>query len=402
MSDSKEAQIEDSTQGRAPDWDPSEHFDIDARMAHMKEIRERCPVPYTDRAGGSWGLLRYDDIVKATTDPENFRNGGAPRHGQALPPLEVDPPVHREYRRLLTPFFTGKQMQALEPQVRKFSQDLLTPMVARGEGDLAREFSYPLPVLSLCAVLGFGADRWEEIKRVSEDTLFVESADATERERARVSHEALLELARELIADRRANPQDVETDMPSAILAATIEGKQISDDNAAGMLRLLISAGHNSTTSGLGNVLLHLANNVEDQQRLRENPAAIPPAIEEILRFDTPVQAMPRRAGKTLVLNERTIETGEKIDMFWAAANRDESAFPDPDRCILDRKPNKHLTFGHGIHLCIGAQMARLEIRVAVEELLKQTASFWVDGKVERTRFHRVGVNTLPVRLLRV
>ncbi len=402
MNDQQEEKLQNSSKTRSPDWDPSEHLDIDARMAHMKAMRERCPVPYTERAGGSWGLLRYDDIIMATTDSENFRNGGAPRHGQALPPLEVDPPVHREYRRLLTPFFTGKQMQALEPQVRKFAQDLLSPIVDRGEGDLAREFSYPLPVLSLCAVLGFGADRWEEIKRVSEDTLFVESSDADERERARVSHEALLELARELIADRRAHPQDVETDMPSAILAATIEGEQISDENAAGMLRLLISAGHNSTTSGLGNVLLYLANNLEDLQQLRANPSAIPMAIEEILRFDTPVQAMPRRAGKTLVLNGRTIETGEKIDMFWAAANRDESVFPEPDRCILDRNPNKHLTFGHGIHLCIGAQMARLEIRIAVEELLKQTTNFWVDGQVERTRFHRVGVNTLPVKILRV
>ncbi|HTE39386.1 MAG TPA: cytochrome P450 [Steroidobacteraceae bacterium] len=383
---------------RTPDWNPAEHVEIDDRMAHMKQMREHCPVAYTERGGGGWGLLRYQDIVAATLDPENFRNGGAPRHGQALAPLEVDPPVHRDYRRLLTPFFTAKRMQQLEPQIRQFAQDLLAPIIARGHADLAREFSYPLPVLSLCTVLGFGVDRWEEIKRVSEDTLLVESADVAERERARVSHEALLVLARELVADRRAHPRDVESDLPSAILAAKIEDKPIGDDAAAGMLRLLISAGHNSTTSGLGNALLHLARDVDAQQQLRTNPAAIPTAIEEILRYDTPVQAMPRRAAKELTLHGRTIEPGEKIDMFWAAANRDETVFTDPDTCILDRQPNRHLTFGHGIHLCLGAPMARLEIRVALEELLKKTRSFSVDGQVGRTHFHRVGVTSLPVR----
>jgi len=392
--------MKDEHTTRAPDWNPAEHLDVDARMAHMKDMRARCPVAYTERAGGAWGLLRYEDIVAATLDPVSFRNGGAPRHGQALPPLEVDPPVHRDYRRLLTPFFTGKRMQQLEPQIRRFAQELLEPIVARGRADLAREYSYPLPVLSLCALLGFGADRWEEIKRVSEDTLFVESPDAVERERARASHQALLALAHELVADRRANPRDPESDLPSAILGASIEGKAIDDAAAAGMLRLLISAGHNSTTSGLGNAILHLAQNAQDQQALRANPAAIPMAVEELLRYDTPVQAMPRRASKTLMLHGRTIEAGEKVEMFWAAANRDEAAFTDPDRCILDRRPNKHLAFGHGIHLCIGAPMARLEIRIALEELLLRTRSFSIDGEVQRTPFHRVGVNAMPARLV--
>jgi cytochrome P450 len=365
--------MNDKSIPRSVDWDPAEHVDVDARMDHMKKMRQRCPVPYTNRGGGGWGFLRYEDIVAATLDPTTYRNGGAPRHGQALAPLEVDPPVHRDYRRLLTPFFTGKRMQQLEPQIRSFAQELLAPIIARGHADLAREFSYPLPVLSLCTLLGFGADRWEEIKRVSEDTLLVESPDPAERERARISHEALLVLARELVADRRAQPREVESDLPSAILAANIDGKPIDDEAAAGMLRLLISAGHNSTTSGLGNTLLYLARHAEDQQKLRAKPAAIPIAIEEVLRYDTPVQAMPRRAAKELTVHGRTIELGETIDMFWAAANRDENVFSEPDRCIIDRQPNKHLTFGHGIHLCIGAPMARLEIRVAVEELLKRT-----------------------------
>jgi cytochrome P450 len=382
------------------DWDPAAHLEITERMSHMKEMRERCPVAYTDRGGGGWGLLRYDDIKAAVLDPETYINGAAPRHGHALPPLEVDLPDHREYRRLLTPFFTAKRMQVLEPQIRQFAIDLIQPLVDRGTADIARELAYPLPVLSLCTVLGFGADRWAEIKAVSEDTLLVESALPEERERARVSHQQLLALARELINDRRQRPRDTSEDLPSAILAATIAGQPIDEELAAGMLRLLISAGHNSTTSGLGNALLHLADNPDSQQWLRANPASIPTAIEEILRFDTPVQAMPRHAARDVTLNGRTIRAGEKVDMFFASANRDVSVFTEPDRCILDRQPNRHLTFGHGIHLCIGAPMARMEIRVALEELLARTRSFVRQGEVLRTPFHRVGVQSLPARIV--
>jgi cytochrome P450 family 130 len=393
MSESEE------TATTAADWDPSQELDIERRIKHMADVRERCPVAYTHRAGGAWGFLRYDDIVAATLDSGTYRNGGSPRHGVALPPLEVDPPEHREYRRLLTPFFTGKRMTELEPVVREFATGLLEPLLARGSGDLALEYSYPLPVLTLCSVLGFGADRWDEIKRISEDTLYVESPDAAERERARVSHMLLLDLARELIADRRGAPRDPESDLPSAVLSATIIGKPIDEEVAAGLLRLLISAGHNSTTSGVGNAILYFAQHPEEQQKMRANPELLPPAIEEILRWDTPVQAMPRYAGEDIGIRGRTIQKGEKIEMFWAAGNRDPAAFVEPDRCILDRKPNRHLTFGHGIHLCLGASMARLEIRIALECLLARTASFTLVGAPVRTRFHRVGVSSMPAVL---
>jgi cytochrome P450 len=249
-----------SNEKQLPDWDPAERLDLDARMAHMKDMRERCPAAYTERAGGSWGLLRHADIVAATIDPILFSNAGAPRHGRALPPLEVDAPEHREYRRLLTPFFTRPRMQQLEPRVRRFAREL------------------------------------------------------------------------------------------------------------------------------------------SDQTALRADPAALPKAIEELLRFDTPVQAMPRYATQATTLHGRTIEAGERVDMFWASANRDETVFDEPDTCRLDRHPNRHIAFGHGIHLCLGAPMARLELRVALEELLSHTESFEIDGTVQRTPFHRAGVSALPVR----
>ncbi len=381
-----------------PAWNPSDFPEMDERMAQLKDMRKNCPVVYTERGGGGWGFLKYQDIVDAAMDPDTYRNGGAPRFGRPAAPLEVDPPVHREYRRLLTPFFTGKNIKALENSVQQFARDLVEPMLERGHADLAREYSYPLPVLSLCALLGFGADRWDEIKKASEESLSVESDNPKERQMSHDAHETLLGLTRELVADRRAGPRDPDTDLPSAILNATIAGNRISDEDACSMMRLLISAGHNSTTSGLGNALLYLARYTDAQQHLRENPDAIPAAIEEILRFDTPVQVMPRRAGKQLNLYGQVVEPGERIDMFWASGNRDEDIFENPDQCILDRHPNKHLAFGYGIHLCIGAPMARMEIRVALEEALDKTRLFEVDGEVVRTPFHRVGVSRLPVK----
>ena len=165
------------------------------------------------------------------------------------------------------------------------------------------------------------------------------------------------------------------------------------------LVRLLITAGHNSTTGGLGNSILRIAADPAVQRRLRAEPALIPSAIEEFLRLETPVQAMPRWANEATELHGREVGAGEQIMLFWAAANRDPERFPDPDRCVLDRSPNQHVTFGRGIHRCIGMDLARLEIRVALEELLGRTDWFELAGEPVRTTFIRQGVSSLPIRI---
>ena len=162
---------------------------------------------------------------------------------------------------------------------------------------------------------------------------------------------------------------------------------------------IFISAGHNSTTSALGNALLYLAQNPIAQERLRGDPALIPAAVEEILRWETPVQEMPRWAVREIEIGGRTIGAGERLALFWASANRDEAAFPNADECVLDRKPNRHVAFGQGIHTCLGAPMARMELRVALEEILARTRAFAPAGEPMRARFHRMGVTALPARL---
>jgi cytochrome P450 len=389
----------DSTElPRPSEWDPGEFDPIPSRMAQQKEMRERCPVAYTGRGGGYWTLLRHADIVAATMNTQTFSNGGKPRHGLALPPLETDPPLHREYRFLLNPFFMPRRIQALEPRVRAIADELLEPLLTRQNVDLAREYSYPLPVLGLCAVLDLPSHIWPDVKRLSEESLGPESADPEVRQRSKAAHEQLMGYARNLVADRRVAPRDSATDIVSAILAAQVAGQPISEETAAGMVRLLISAGHNSTTSALGNALLYLTEHAEIQQQLRAEPGRLPIAIEELLRYETPVQAMPRYLREDTVVGERALHAGERVDMVYGSANRDEQAFEQADECLLERSPNRHLAFGHGIHTCLGANLARMEIRVALEQLLKRTRQFTMDGEATRPEYHRIGVNSLPVR----
>jgi cytochrome P450 len=384
---------------RPADWDPGEHDSVRQRMDQLQVMRSQCPVAYTSRGEGYWTVLRHADVLKAALDPETFGNGGSPRHGVRLPPLEVDPPEHREFRSLLNPFFMPKRVQALEPRVREIADRLLEPLITAGGGDLAKGFSYPLPVLTVCALLDLQETSWPEVKRLSEESLSVESHDIAERERARSAHQQLMQYSRDLVKHRRAHPREPVSDIVSGILAAQVGGRPLDDETAAAIVRLLISAGHNSTTSGMGNALLHLAQNPVDQQRLRQNPQEIPIAIEELLRYETPVQSMPRYMRKNTVLEGRDLSAGERVDLMFGSANRDEQVFVNADQCILNRKPNRHVAFGYGIHSCLGAPIARMEMRVALEQLLTKTRSFSLSGPVTRPAYHRLGVETLPVAI---
>lgn len=385
---------------RPIDWDPAEPQSVEDRLAQMTATRARCPVAFASRHGGQWDLLRYDDIV-AATDPARFSNAGASRYDKPLPPLEFDPPLHGEYRRLLGVFFVPKRIAYLESKVRAIAVDVIESLLARGEGDLAKELSYPLPAIGLCALLNIPDQHWRDIKTWSENTLLMDSEHEADHVLAREGHQKIIAFAMSMIEQRRRTPMPPEEDITSTLLAARVGGEAMDDDLIARTLRILISAGHNSTTSAIGNSLLYLAEHPEAQDRLRNNPALIPTAIEEFLRCDTPVQEMPRWAKQDVTLGGRCIAAGDRIGMFWAAGNRDESAFPQADQYVLDRRPNRHLAFGRGIHTCLGAPMARMEIRVALEEMLARTQSFAVNGTVERAKFHRMGVVSLPMQLRR-
>jgi cytochrome P450 len=351
--------------------------------------------------GGFWAVSRYDDVVSIARASERFNNSGGPQFGTRRPPLEVDRPEHTFYRRVLQPYFTKERVAQLEPAVRGFVAELLEPLLAAGEGDLAPTLSYPLPARTLCLWLGLPDSEWSVLKGLSEELFQAEEGRGNGPAAPPVSTRSSTRTRGGSSTSGSPRPLDPATDLISGFLGQTDGTHMVSEGTCIELVRLLLTAGHNSTTGGIGNSIMRVAGGPEIQRRLRAEPALIPDAIEEFLRLETPVQLMPRWVNEDVTLHGRTIRRGEAIMLHWAAANRDPGHFQEPDRCVIDRSPNEHLTFGRGIHRCIGIDLARLEIRVALEELLARTSWFEPAGEPVRTTYIRPGVSHLPLRLMR-
>jgi cytochrome P450 len=396
-----------------PDWSSAGPEMQADPLGTMARLRDHAPVPYSDAGrlgrGPHWSLMTYADIVEATRAPETFRNVGAARFAHRRPPLESDPPEHGHFRRALQPFFSAARMKELETQLRADAARLLDPLLAAGGGDAARQFARPLPPRALLTLLGQPVEDWAQIKSWSEDAYLQGSPTDDERRRFEAANDGLWAYSLDVVADRQRSPRATDRDMVSALLATDVsgqiddrtDGQPLDPELIAGVIRLLLAAGHDSTTSAVGMTLHYLARTPADQDRLRADPALIPTAVEELLRFEPPVFAMPRTVARDVDLHDRHLQAGDRVFLYFASGNRDEAAFPDADRCIVDRRPNQHLTFGYGIHRCVGAPLARLELRVALEEWLRRTRAFGLDGEVTFEPWHRFGPRSLPVWITR-
>jgi cytochrome P450 len=360
-------------------------YAVDDPHAAWAELRDTCPVAHSERMGGFWLLSRYDDVVEVARDAARFNNSGGPQFGTPRPPLEVDRPEHSFFRRLLQPYFAKEHVDQLAPRVREYVVEMLEPLLAAGGGEFAEAVSYPLPARTLCLWLGLPDSEWAPLKRISEELFAAEEGRGDDpATRARCNDE-LYDWSRRIV-------DEGSSELVAGMLAAGVDER-----TSVEVVRLLLTAGHNSTTGAIGNSVLTIARDAGVQQRLRDNLHLIPSAIEEFLRLETPVQAMPRWPNEDVELHGRTVPAGEQLMLFWAAANRDPEHFPEPERCVLDRAPNDHLTFGRGIHKCIGADLARVELRVTIEELLARTEWVELAGDPVRTTFIRQGVSRLPL-----
>jgi cytochrome P450 len=380
------------------DFDPYAPDAVADPPAAWADLRRDCPVAWSERMSGFWAVSRYDDVVTIARASERFNNSGGPQFGTSRPPLEVDRPEHTFYRRILQPHFSKERVALLEPAIRGYVVEMLQPLLEAGGGDLAEALSYPLPARTLCLWLGLPDEEWSYLKGVSEKLFHAEEGRGDDPATRATCSEELYDYSRRLVRERVDSPREPGTDLLTDILGESDGVHTVDEATCVELVRLLLTAGHNSTTGGIGNSILRIVREREIQQRLRDQPALIPTAIEEFLRLETPVQAMPRWPNEDVELHGRQLEAGQMVMLFWAAANRDPEHFPEPDRCVLDRWPNDHLTFGRGIHRCIGIDLARLEIRVAVEELLARTSCIELAGEPVRTTFIRQGVSYLPVR----
>ncbi|MBB2914054.1 cytochrome P450 [Streptosporangium becharense] len=377
------------------EWGPVREDRVPGATGAYADARSRCPVARSDVFGNAWVVLSRDLVNEVALDTRTFSNV-LPLFGVRRPPLESDPPEHTRYRRWLNPYFGKERLDALEPRVRAVAGEMLAGLAAEGRADFAARFSHPFPTRVLCMLMDLPDEDWELINAWSQK---VDRAGGQEApgSAARSAVGAELEpYMAEIIARRRTAPGD---DVISGLLQAETDGVPLPEEAVVGIVMLLISAGHNTTTGGIGSAVLRLARDPELQERLRADPSLIPAAVEEVLRLDAPQQAMRRVATREVVLGGRRIRAGEGVWPVFGAANLDPDALADAAEFRPDRRPNRHAAFGKGIHLCIGAPLARLQMRVVLEELLARTSSFKVAGQVERPDWPRMGVDRLPLRL---
>ena len=385
------------------DADRVEAFD-DAH-AVFGELRSRCPVAHSADFEGFWLLTKYDDVVSVLANSDDFSTAYqnvVPRVATSgrRPPLHLDPPDHTPYRRAITPLFRAERMAFWEPVVRRIVVDLLAPLVAQGRADICVDFSYRLPIFVLAEFFHIPQEQAEKIRNIGAD--FNRALQVRDQAKLEQTSLFLYEVARDIIALRHKEMLDPGVDPTSALLAARDEeGNPLPDDMILGTIRQLLVVGIIAPTTFTGSMAVHLARHPEHHRMLKDDPALIPAALEELLRLYTPYRGFARTAKRDVEIRGRTIRKDEPIALAFTAANRDADAFEDPDTFRLDRPTGKqHMAFGRGPHQCAGAPLARLMLRITLEELVTRTDGWEITGPVPMTTWPEYGPLSVPVRFL--
>jgi cytochrome P450 len=364
-----------------------------------------------------WVVTRYADVVGALRDPrmsaarlvaakdllpeEEWDRLGPVVRSVGRQMLFVDPPDHTRLRGLVSKAFTPRRIEQMRGRIQQLVDDLLDAALARGELDVIRDLAYPLPATVIIDMLGVPRDEIALFKKGSDDFAAFLGTFLLNPEAARKVLEGIAELLdyfRRDVASRRARPGD---DLLSAMIAANEQGDQLDEEELFANSLLLLAAGHETTTNLIGNGTLALLRHPDQLRHLRDDPTLLPGAVEELLRYDPPVQMTSRMAREDLALGGKAIAKGQRLSLFLAAANRDPAQFRDPDRLDVTRPELRNASFGYGIHFCLGAPLARLEGEIALGTLIRRFPNLrleidtpeWHDSVVFR------GLKRLPVRV---
>jgi cytochrome P450 len=381
------------------DWETDfDHLDpgwVEDPYPIWDDLRQKCPIAHTDRFMGVYFPSRYEDVRAIAYDTEHFSSHrvvvleNMPPRGGA-PPITTDPPKHRGAKNVLLPVFTPEAIARHEPHTRAVCRELMQGIAGKPACDGAVDYAQEIPVRVMAHMLGIPAQDGERFRTWIHELLELGVTDDEAQQRATQEMNAYFS---EQADKRRASP-GAGDDLISHLLAARINGNPLSHNHFFGSLRLLLVAGIDTTWSAIGACLWHLATHDEDRRRLAQEPELLPVAIEEFLRAYAPV-TMAREIVKETRINGTTFKPGEMVLLSFPAANRDPAIFPDADRVLIDRRENRHAAFGLGIHRCIGSNLARMEIRVALEEWFARTPEFrlapnavvkWSEGTVRGPR----------------
>jgi len=372
------------------------------------DLRARCPVAHSERYGGTWLPVRHDDVAAVAYDTEHFTSRSVvvsevrpgpddpPAPIGLAPPITSDPPFHAMARRLLLPAFSAKRIAQLEPFTRELCAELLDAVAGRTEFDAAVDYAQHIPLRVIVRMLGFPQEDADVFRRFIR--MVLEDVDATAEERQAQADEGELDAYMDArIAEHQADPQD---DLTSYLLDAELDGNKLSPDHVRGTMVLLMIAGIDTTWSAIGASLWHLAQHSEDRQRLAAEAGLMDTAVEELLRAYAPV-TMARLVATDFEFRGCPMKKGDWLLLPFPAANRDPDVYPDADTVQLDRAENRHAAFGLGVHRCLGSHLARMELRVALEEWMHRYPDFeladpgavtWSAGQVR-------GPRTIPIRV---
>jgi cytochrome P450 len=350
-----------------------------------RAMRESSPIHF-DPSSDCWQVFRYDEVQRVANDPATFSSSGRLRQnivdenrpGIQLSLINMDPPSHRCYRNLVTQAFTPRAVARLAPRIADLAGELVGAAIAAGTLDVVADFAYPLPVIVIAELLGIPAEdrprfkRWSDTLIAADPNMFDASEDLKHWRRRRQDEirpvtDEMQAYFGPILAARRVRPQP---DLISDLVASEIEGQRLTEVELVGFCTLLLIAGNITTTNLLGNAMVCFEEHPMAVAMLEQHPDLMPSAVEEVLRFRSPAKMLVRVAAADTELGGHVIRQGQLIVAWITAANHDDVHFQDPEAFDVGRAPNPHLAFGHGIHFCLGAALARLEARIALETLL--------------------------------
>lgn len=338
-----------------------------------EKLREERPVHLNERPR-FWTVSRFTDVQDALRDWSVFSSAaGITLDGFAgFKPMVImmDPPRHSELRKVVLSAFASKKIAGQEESIRRTAQYLLADIDDTAEIDLVAQFTAPLPIMVIAEMLGVDPADRELFKTWSNGIMATAAGDYESLQR---NYEQIFAYFADVIAKRRRQPRE---DLASALVSADIEGVRLAADEILGFCALLLIAGNETTTNLLGNALLLLGQHAGARAEIVADVSLLPSGIEEVLRFEGPVPTLARTTTRDVELHGQVIPAGEKVLLLLAAANRDPREFDDPDRFDIHRSPNRHIEFGSGIHFCMGASLARLEAKLALEELLRRYPTY--------------------------
>jgi cytochrome P450 len=361
-----------------------------------------CPLGWSEAHGGYWAIYGYDAVYDAVQDAETFSSRHEPGHAKGVPagaydnpliPIDVDPPMVQEYRRVLLSWFSPGGARDDEPRIREICTDLIDTFIEQGECDVTQELLMPLPARLILEKLGWQPERWPEwIERIHASI-----HDRTEHPDK--AEEAVSWIFSNIINEMTQRRQNLGDDLFSVILRATPEGTPLSDEQVLGYAYLLLLGGMDTTAGLTGNVLELLDRHVDLRRQLIDDPSLLPQATEEFLRHESPSYGLYRTVERNVIFHGQQLRAGDRVMLMFPAVGLDPHEFADPEQIDFERTGNRHMAFGLGAHRCLGSHHARVMFRVMLQEILRRMPDYTVSGDV--VRFKDAGdvyaIRSLPI-----